>query len=129
MPTSPCDPACPWLSRTDIDRLQAQVESWFRLDRLQAELGEITTATEKLAYAWLAQSGKRWRPLLAVCVFKALTYNEDGRCDDPKASRCRRMLPQSIAGPTMTIEDDSPCRYQEPSLHCRYGGGDCIECR
>ena len=89
----------PWLSRTDIDRLQSKIESWFVLEQLQAQLGEMTTQTEKIAYAWLSQSGKRWRPLLALCVFKSLHHHQDGMALIQKTGYCRRMFPQSITGP------------------------------
>ena len=56
------------------------------------------TRPRALAHQWLAKEGKRWRPFLAVCVWKSL--QEDPLAPLPVRSathrhRCR-MLPQSV---------------------------------
>ena len=54
------------------------------LDRL---MGPAEDETGRIARDWLAKAGKRWRPFLTACAYKALR-------DDPQAADRRRGLPK-----------------------------------
>ena len=62
----------PWEGRIDVDALKAQVRSWFTAGELDAVLGPDVSETGRIARSWLAASGKRWRPILTACVYRAL---------------------------------------------------------
>jgi geranylgeranyl diphosphate synthase type II len=111
-----------WLGRIDIDRLRAEVESWFPPDRLRITLGKDGTRTEEIALAWLGQSGKRWRPLLAVCVYQALTET----IDEPLSPSIQHLALATECFHKASlvhddIEDGDDFRYGDLTLHRRYG--------
>ena len=108
--------------RLRLDALRAQVEGWFTPGGLAAVLGEPRSHTEALAHGWLARSGKRWRPFLAVCAFEALR-------DDPQAPLPDDLRPLAVAIECFhkaslvhdDIEDNDALRYGEKTLHEEYG--------
>ncbi len=67
--------------RLDLDDLRSEVQSWFHEDVLTALCGPAEGETERIARAWLARGGKRWRPFLTVCAWKAL--QDDPRTESP----------------------------------------------
>ena len=87
--------------RLDLDALKSEVAAWFTADAIDAVLGPAEGEADAVARSWLAADGKRWRPFLTACAYKALQ-------DDPSAAaaagtaqgRCRRrVLSQGVAGP------------------------------
>ena len=58
--------------RLDLDSLRKEVQTWFEIPELDRMMGPPANETDRLAREWLAQDGKRWRPFLAVCVWRAL---------------------------------------------------------
>jgi geranylgeranyl diphosphate synthase type II len=109
--------------RLDLDELRGEVQSWFNPEVLGGLLGRGSESeTEKIASAWLARGGKRWRPFLTVCAWKALQ-------DDPGAR-----IPDSVKRLAVAvecfhkaslihddIEDDDKDRYGEKTLHVKCG--------
>jgi geranylgeranyl diphosphate synthase, type II len=111
-----------WLGRIDIDRVRSEVESWFQLEPLRRWLGADGTRTEEIALGWLVQSGKRWRPLLAACVFKALTGLEDEHFPETMVKLAVAMECFHKASLVHDdIEDEDDFRYGEMTLHRRHG--------
>src|SRR3954469_9099482 len=51
--------------RLDLDTLRKDVESWFEPAELNKVMGLPSGESESISRAWLAKSGKRWRPFLA----------------------------------------------------------------
>jgi geranylgeranyl pyrophosphate synthase len=108
--------------RLDLDALRREVESWFDESMLNTIAGRATTQTEKIAREWLAKSGKRWRPFLAACAFKALQ-------DDPQAPLPLGLKKLCVAVECFhkaslahdDIEDNDALRYGEQTLHEKYG--------
>ena len=108
--------------RLKLDALRAEVESWFTPECLAAVLGEPASRTEALAHAWLARSGKRWRPFLGACAFEALR-------DDPEAPLPEGLRKLAVAIECFhkaslvhdDIEDNDALRYGEKTLHEAYG--------
>ncbi|HXE55730.1 MAG TPA: DUF116 domain-containing protein, partial [Tepidisphaeraceae bacterium] len=68
--------------RMDLDAVREEVDSWFNGDGLAKILGPANGQTDEIARAWLAKSGKRWRPFLTVCAYKAITGNADAPVPD-----------------------------------------------
>lgn len=108
--------------RLDLNRLRAEIQTWFETDVLARLMGSPAGATEKLAHDWLAKDGKRWRPFLAVCIWKALQ-------DDAEAVPTDDLRRIAIAVECFhkaslihdDIEDADDLRYGEPTLHTSEG--------
>jgi geranylgeranyl pyrophosphate synthase len=108
--------------RLDLDALRSEVETWFTSEALDALLGPPAGDVDGLARSWLSAQGKRWRPFLTACAYKALQ-------DDPSAP-----LPVSLKKAAVAvecfhkaslvhddIEDDDSLRYGRPALHTEHG--------
>ena len=108
--------------RLNIDALRREVESWFSPDALQETFGPATGETERIARAWLAKTGKRWRPLLAVCAYRAIS----GRRETPLPDPIRRvaLAVECFHKASLVhddIEDGDDFRYGEQTLHQQHG--------
>ncbi len=108
--------------RLDLDALRAEVEGWFTLDALNDIMGPATTQTERLARQWLARSGKRWRPFLALCTLHACRE----RPEEPLPADFRKIAVAVECFHKASlihddIEDDDPQRYGEDTLHKAHG--------
>jgi len=108
--------------RLDLDRLRDSVTSWFTPGALEAVLGVPGSRTERIAQAWLAKSGKRWRPFLTTCIFHALMDDPDKEVPDglhelAVAVECFHKA--SLVHDD--IEDHDELRYGEKTLHEEYG--------
>jgi geranylgeranyl pyrophosphate synthase len=108
--------------RLDLDALRAEVEAWFTPTALDAVLGPADGEADRVARGWLAADGKRWRPFLTACAYKALQ-------DDPA-----RPLPESLRRAAVAvecfhkaslvhddIEDADERRYGRDTLHVEHG--------
>ena len=107
--------------RIDLDALRHEVDSWFAPDSLDAALGPISGETERIARAWLAKSGKRWRPLLALCAFEA--SRGAGAPAGPEFRRIALAVECFHKASLIhdDIEDEDDTRYGEKTLHQQYG--------
>src|SRR5262245_52823865 len=108
--------------RLDLDALRSEVETWFTADALESLLGPADGDADHVARSWLAADGKRWRPFLTACAFKALQ-------DDPS-----QPLPESLRRAAVAvecfhkaslvhddIEDADEERYGRDALHIEHG--------
>ena len=108
----------------DAGALRADVEKWFTASALKRLLGPARTETDRIARAWLARSGKRWRPFILTATFGALC----------RRSLARRALPEDVRKLALAvecfhkaslihddIEDSDATRYGEKTLHVEYG--------
>jgi geranylgeranyl pyrophosphate synthase len=108
--------------RLDLDALRSEVEGWFEPSALDSVMGPVANETERVARAWLAKSGKRWRPFLAVCAWKALQEDPDALPPDgikKVAAAVECFHKASLAHDD--IEDGDSFRYGEKTLHEEYG--------
>lgn len=115
------DPKRTGAARLDMQALRREVSDWFEPHRLQAMLNLSGTETETIAVEWLGKDGKRWRPTLAVCVFKALT--DPGR-EIPEAMKKVAVAIECFHKASLVhddIEDDDDLRYDTPTLHRQHG--------
>lgn len=108
--------------RLDLDGLRCDIQKWFTREALDKVMGPAESDADQLARDWLAQDGKRWRPFLAVCVWKALQ-------SDPEAIPDLDVHRIAIAVECFhkaslvhdDIEDADDERYGAPTLHALHG--------
>lgn len=111
--------------RLDLEALKDEVRGWFAPESLDEIMGEANDPTAEIARAWLARSGKRWRPYLATCVHLALGY--DGRNEEPRVDDGLRKLAVAIECFHKAslvhddLEDGDTERYGQPTLHVEHG--------
>ena len=87
--------------RLDLDALRSEVETWFAPAALERLLGPAEGDADRIARAWLSAEGKRWRPFLAACVYKALQ-------DDPA-----QPLPDTLRRAAVAVE----CFHKASLVH------------
>ena len=111
--------------RLDLEALKERVQAWFKRDALDGIMGPATDVTSGIAHDWLARSGKRWRPYLAVCVDLALRH--DGTEQEPPLSDDLKKLAVAIEcfHKASLVHDDIADgdlkRYGQPTLHAEHG--------
>ncbi len=113
--------ARPAAVRMDMRALRREVSGWFEPGALNGLLNLSGSGTEAMALEWMLKGGKRWRPALAVCVFKALT--------DPASASPEMLKKVAVAVECFhkaslvhdDIEDGDDFRYDAPTLHRRHG--------
>jgi geranylgeranyl pyrophosphate synthase len=108
--------------RLNLDELRDEVKSWFAPDQLEQIMGPTQNETEQLARAWLAKDGKRWRPFLTACVWKAL--NPDSSDEAPDSLKKLAVAAECFHKASLVhddIEDGDDIRYGEPTLHAEHG--------
>jgi geranylgeranyl pyrophosphate synthase len=108
--------------RLNLDSLREDVKEWFSDDSLEEIMGPAPTQTEKIARAWLAKNGKRWRPFLTACVWKSMV--EDSDMPVPLSLKKLAVAAECFHKASLVhddIEDNDDFRYGEPSLHSEQG--------
>jgi geranylgeranyl diphosphate synthase, type II len=108
--------------RLNLDALRSDVDAWFTPVALSATLGTPTGRTEQLGIDWLAKAGKRWRPFLAACAWRASV-------GDSEAPLPVNLMKIAVAVECFhkaslihdDIEDGDSERYGEPTLHAQVG--------
>jgi len=108
--------------RLNLDQLRRHVDAWFAPESLDAILGRPHTQTERIARDWLAKSGKRWRPFLAVCAYKAAHADADAAL--PESLRHVAVGVECFHKASLVhddIEDEDELRYGEKTLHEQHG--------
>jgi geranylgeranyl pyrophosphate synthase len=92
-------------------------------------LGAPQTLTEEIALDWMARDGKRWRPFLTACAFKAMT--EDPEADPPEDLRRLAIAVECFHKASLIhddIEDNDAERYGKQSLHAEHGVAVALNC-
>jgi len=108
--------------RLNLDALRDEVDSWFTPESLAATMGPAHSQTEKIARAWLAKSGKRWRPFLTACAWRA--FQEDLEAPLPEDLRRIAVAVECFHKASLVhddIEDNDALRYGERTVHEAYG--------
>jgi geranylgeranyl pyrophosphate synthase len=109
--------------RLDLDKLRDDVQEWFREESLDALFGGgAETETERIARDWLRRDGKRWRPLLTACTYKA--FQEDPNQDVPEGLRKVAVAVECFHKASLIhddIEDGDAERYGRQTIHAEYG--------
>jgi geranylgeranyl diphosphate synthase type II len=115
--------------RLDLDALRREVQTWFEPAALREVLGPEEGETDRIARDWLARAGKRWRPFLTVCVWKAL--QEDPEAAIPESLRKLAVGVECFHKASLIhddIEDDDAERYGENALHVEHGVAVALNC-
>ncbi len=107
--------------RLDLDQLKSEVSTWFEPTALAALIGDDQTSL-RLATDWLGRAGKRWRPFLAACCYKALAEDPDASLPDDLQQICVAVECFHKASLIHDdIEDDDDQRYGEEAMHVSEG--------
>jgi len=109
--------------RLNLDEIHNQVREWFTQESLEALFGSKSSSrTEHLALDWLGKAGKRWRPFLAVCTYKALAMDKQTiALEDLKRIAVAIECFHKASLIHDDIEDGDKIRYDEKTLHEEYG--------
>jgi geranylgeranyl diphosphate synthase type II len=108
--------------RLDLDALRTEVESWFEPASLERLLGQADGPADQIARAWLARAGKRWRPFLTACAYKA--FQDDPAAPLPDALKQIAIAVECFHKASLVhddIEDDDATRYGTEALHVEHG--------
>jgi geranylgeranyl pyrophosphate synthase len=106
----------------DLEGIRREVDGWFLPESLDAFLGAAASTTERIARDWLARAGKRWRPFLTVCAWRALSGDPDAAV--PDGLRRAAIGVECFHKASLVhddIEDDDASRYGGDALHTEYG--------
>ena len=120
------------LFRDDVERLLPRIRSKTP-EQAASPLGQ----TEDVAYDWLANGGKRFRPFITLAAYDARTRQRDRRTDTDSADDVR--IGDAVSRVAMAIEafhkaslvhddiqDDDLFRYGRQTLHRVHGLGPAI---
>ena len=108
--------------RLDLDALRTEVETWFAPAALDAVLGPADGEADRVARSWLAAEGKRWRPFLTACAYKAL--QDDPAQPLPESLRRAAVAVECFHKASLVhddIEDADERRYGRDTLHVEHG--------
>ena len=108
--------------RMDLDAIRREVDAWFTPAGLDSLLGAPETETERIARAWLSRAGKRWRPFLTVCAYRALKQDPDAPF--PDALKRTAIAVECFHKASLVhddIEDGDSTRYHADTLHEAWG--------
>ncbi|MEX2273636.1 MAG: polyprenyl synthetase family protein [Vicinamibacterales bacterium] len=110
--------------RLDLDGIRREVESWFTPESLDRIMGPAASETERIARAWMAKAGKRWRPFLSVCAYIALREDPESDAELPDSVKRAAVAVECFHKASLIhddIEDDDATRYGGEALHETYG--------
>ncbi len=111
----------PWMTRTDLDRLRAEVDGWFAPAALADRWPPGGPAVERAALAWMTRGGKRWRPFVLAAVYRSLRPAAGAL---PPAVRRLAVAVECFHKASLLhddIEDGDAERYGLPALHRECG--------
>src|SRR5258705_13445090 len=106
----------------DLDGIRREVDGWFTPAGLDDLLGPAATETERIGRAWLTRAGKRWRPFLTACVYRALRQDPDAVF--PEALKAIAVAVECFHKASLIhddIEDADEERYGLDTLHAEHG--------
>ncbi len=111
--------------RLNLDAIREEVDGWFTPDKLADIMGKSRGETDDIARQWLNKGGKRWRPFLTVCAYKALR-KEDADAPIPSDLRKVAVAIECFHKASLIhddIEDNDATRYGSATLHETHGVG------
>lgn len=106
----------------DLTRLKQTVAEWFEASAVLAYFGQPADPAGALSADWLAQAGKRYRPVLAAGVYAALTGTAVNNL--PPAVRQAAAAVECFHKASLVhddIEDGDTVRDERPTLHTQHG--------
>lgn len=108
--------------RLDLDRMRDSVGEWFQPETLSQIMGSPQDATERIAQEQLGQAGKRWRPFLTLCAWRAL--QTEGAPTPDESLKKLAVAVECFHKASLVhddIEDDDATRYGQETLHVSRG--------
>jgi len=115
--------------RLNLDAIREEVDGWFTPENLPDIMGKRQSGmggeTDDIARQWLNKGGKRWRPFLTVCAYKALR-KEDADAPIPSDLRKVAVAVECFHKASLIhddIEDNDATRYGSATLHETHGVG------
>ena len=108
--------------RMDLDRLRQDVEGMFTPEALNDLMGPAAGEADIVAREWLARTGKRWRPFLTACAYRAAI--EDPQAPLPRALQQIAVAVECFHKASLVhddIEDADDTRYGRETLHAEHG--------
>lgn len=111
--------------RLNLDAIREEVDGWFTPENLADIMGKSRGETDDIARQWLNKGGKRWRPFLTVCAYKALR-TEDADAPIPSDLRKVAVAIECFHKASLIhddIEDNDATRYGSATLHETHGVG------
>ena len=108
-----------WKGWINLDALSTEVNAWFEEEQLKT-IVECDDESTQISMNWLAQGGKRWRPLIMVAVYRALKGTEESidECIQKLAVSIECFHKASLVHDDIVDDDDE--RYDQPTLHKQY---------
>ena len=107
----------------DLAGVRDEALTWFSAEAVRRQLGCTgDDPTEAIAVDWLTRSGKRWRPVLTACVYRALAGESQpatGTAIAPLALAVECFHKASLVHDD--IEDGDQTRYGRTTLHAAHG--------
>lgn len=110
--------------RLDLDELRREVERWFEPQAIDGLIGPPDSKTAEIARQWLLKSGKRWRPFLAACAYKAAADLDEASKPIPDGLKKLAIAVECFHKASLIhddIEDGDATRYGEKTLHEEHG--------
>ncbi|MFC1678072.1 DUF116 domain-containing protein [Planctomycetota bacterium] len=107
-------------NRLDMTELRDKVNELFQLETLRSFWDGGESETEEIALKWMAKSGKRWRPFIAVCAHHAMVGSDEFDDDLVKAAIAVECFHKASLIHD-DIEDGDALRYGEKTLHEEFG--------
>lgn len=108
--------------RLNLNTLREEVQGWFTHESLDRIMGETHSESERVARQWMMKDGKRWRPFLAACAWKAFQDDPDVVIpDDLKRLAIAVECFHKASLIHDDIEDNDDLRYGESTLHVTHG--------
>ena len=108
--------------RMNLDLLREEVDGWFTPEALDEVMGPAAGDADRVARRWLARAGKRWRPFLTACTYRAALENPDAPL--PWTLRQIALAVECFHKASLVhddIEDDDQTRYGVDALHAEHG--------
>jgi geranylgeranyl pyrophosphate synthase len=111
--------------RMNLDELRGEVKTWFEPESLEELMGPSDDESDKIAREWLARDGKRWRPFLTACAYKALVDDAVTSGEtSPESLKKIAIAVECFHKASLIhddIEDEDLIRYEQATVHAEHG--------
>jgi len=108
-----------WRGWINLEALSKEVNAWFG-QKLLNSIVESQDESTQISMNWLAQGGKRWRPMIMVAVYKALKGSEAATDESIQKLAVSIECFHKASLVHDDIVDDDNERYDQPTLHKQY---------
>ncbi len=107
--------------RINIPSVKNEVRSWFDADQIGSILESSQSETSRIATDWVAESGKRWRPIVMASAFQALSETTAPFSATIKKAATAVECFHKASLVHDDIEDNDTLRNGHQTLHRRHG--------